>query len=756
LRRAAQLGLLVVVAVLAFVPAAHAAPTASSPAHPRRLLILSLPTLTWNDLDTFAAPTISRLLDRAAIADLSTRADRPNARLGAAYVTIGAGTRAAGDTEADGDAFEVNEPFGNGTAGDAFLQRTGRTARHGIVDLGITRIDANNSALLYDAIPGMLGDTLTNAGYDRAVIANGDGLQPDLAALGEPQHNRAAAGALMGSHGRVPHGAVGRALLKNDSVAPFGVRLAPTAVEDSFTASWHDKSVVLVEGSDLVRADRLRPFSSPLQRDRQQQRAIRWTDELVARLLSHVDLSRDAVLVVAPAASETQGSTTVVGLRAPGVAPGLLRTATTRRSGFVTLADLGPTVLNELGITPPKKMEGRAVTVGHEGGTSADRRAFLVTANEDALLRDRLVTPATSAVVWTSVILMAASVCLVRRQRWFGEAIRWIALGLIGFLVATLVAAVAHFGIHGGVVAYWAFVSVFAVAFAAVCRRLGRRAALDPLLVALGVLVVVIAGDQLTGSRLDFNTVFGYSPTTGIRFSGIANPTFSLLGASAVSLAALVSWRFTGPWGTRIAIGILAISFIALTPPLFGEDFGGTLAAAPSFLLLAWLLLGRRVTVRVVLSMLGVLMASGMIVGFLDVLRPASERTHVGRFFQKVADEGPSGLTTVLQRKGGENAATLGSWIYLVMIAAVVAAVIVLYVRPPRQLAAAVTRVPTLRAAAIAFVLLAALGYALNDSGVAVPAIMLAVVAPVVASLIVDTAPAEIKVKKKLPSPARR
>jgi hypothetical protein len=128
----------------------------------------------------------------------------------------------------------------------------------------------------------------------------------------------------------------------------------------------------------------------------------------------------------------------------------------------------------------------------------------------------------------------------------------------------------------------------------------------------------------------------------------------------------------------------------------------------------------------------------------------------VGRFFQKVADEGPSGLTTVLQRKGGENAATLGSWIFLLMIAAVVAALIVLYVRTPRPLAATVTRIPTLRAAAASFVVLAALGYALNDSGVAVPGIMLAVVAPVVASLVVDTEPTDVKVTKKRSSPARK
>lgn len=756
MRRAGQLCLLVVVAMLAVVPAAHAAPSSPSEAHPRRLLILSLPTLTWDDLDTFAAPTISGLLDHAAIADLSTRGDRQNAHLGAAYVTIGAGTRAAGDTQTEGDAFEVNERFGNATAGDAYLQRTGRTAKHGIIDLGISRINVNNAALLYDAVPGILGDTLQTKGYDRAVIANADGLQPDLAAQGEPRYDRTAVAALMGSHGRVPDGAVGRDVLKADPVAPFGVRLSPTAVEDAFTKSWHDNSVVLVEGSDLLRAERLRPFSSPLQRDRQRQRAIRWTDELVARLLSHVDFSRDAVLVVAPVASETDGGLTVAGLRSPGVEPGLLKSATTRRAGFITLADLGPTVLNVLGVTPPEEMEGRFVKVGREGGSAADRRAFLVTANEDALLRDRLVGPATAAIVWTAVALVAASVFFLRRSRWVGDAIRWIALGLIGFLVATFLSALAHFGVNGGVGLYWLSVVVFAVAFAAICLRLGRNGKVDALLIALGVLLVVVVGDQLTGSHLDFNTVFGYSPTVGIRFSGIGNATFALLGTAAIGVAALTSWRFASPWGTRIAIGVLVVSFIALTPPLFGEDFGGTLAAAPAFLLLGWLLLGRRVTVRVVLSMLGVLMASGLIVGFLDLLRPANERTHVGRFFQKVADEGPSGLTTVLQRKGGENAATLGSWIFLLMIAVVVAALIVLYVRTPRPLAAAVTRIPTLRAAAASFVVLAALGYALNDSGVAVPGTMLAVVAPVVAYLVVDTEPVDVKVTKKRASPARK
>jgi hypothetical protein len=754
-RRAVRLSLIIPVVVLGLGTEAHA--SASPSRRPRRLLILSVPTLTWADLDDFPAPTLTGLLDHAAIADLTTRGDRQAAHIGAAYVTIGAGTRAAGDGLTDGDAFGVRERFGNGTAGEAFRQRTGRDPGHGLVDLGIGRINEANAALLYDAQPGALGDALRQAGYTRAVIANADGEQPDTL-QGAPVHYRSAVGALMGSDGRVPHGVIGRQLLRSEPTAPFGVRLSNAAVERAFVESWHDRSVVLVEASDLLRADRLSNYFFPSQKLRQRRRAIQWTDQLVARLLAHVDLARDAVLVVAPVTPSAESrSVTVAGLRAPGVAPGLLRSATTRRSGFVVISDVAPSVLDVLGIARPDSMEGRPMQVGRQGGDAPERREFLVTTTADALLRDRLVVPVTAAVVWSSVVLAAGTVLLLGRRRWIGEALRWLALALLGFLVATFVVSLAHFGVHGGIAPYYAFVFAFAIAFAAICRRIGRRAPVDSLLVALAAIVVVIVGDQLTGAHLELNSVFGYSPTVGIRFAGISNPTFAILGGAAVALAALVAWRVGGRRGPRIAVGILVVSFIALTPPLFGQDFGGTLAAAPAFLLLGWLLLGRRVTVRLAVGLLGVLVASGLVVGGLDLLRPANQRTHVGRLFEKIGSEGVSGFATVLQRKGAENTATLGAATYLLMIAVVIGAVIVLYVRPPRLLAATVTRIPTLRATAAAMIVLGVLGYGLNDSGIAVPAIMLAVVAPAVVYLVIDTttdAAAASPAIKRAPRPA--
>jgi hypothetical protein len=353
-------------------------------------------------------------------------------------------------------------------------------------------------------------------------------------------------------------------------------------------------------------------------------------------------------------------------------------------------------------------------------------------------------------VLWIAIVLAVASALLLvvvrsflRRRPWLARVLQLVALALIGFLLATMPATLLHFGEHGGKAAYWTFVVAFAVVFALVCRVLARGRPTDALLWALGTLLVVNVADQLTGGHLEFNSVFGYSATVGIRFSGIGNQSSALLATAALLCACLAAWRWSRPWGTRLALAVLVVSFVAITPPLFGQDFGGTLAAAPAFALLAWLLLGRRLTIKAVLGMVGILLASGLVVGFLDLLRPRDQRSHVGRFFEKVGNEGFSGFSSVIERKSGENAATFSSTIYLVLIAVVLIAAVLLWLRPPRPLVDVLARVPTLRPGAISLAVLLLLSYGLNDSGLSIPAIMLALVAAATAYLLFETSDAD-------------
>jgi hypothetical protein len=696
--------------------------SATSP-RPQRLLVLSLPATAWADLDPAIAPHLVQLLDHSAVADLATRGANGLAQFGDGYATLGAGTRSATDGVTDGEAFGVDEPFGDGTASDAFRLRTGRTVRRGLVHLGLAGLASKNAGLLFDAKVGALGDALERAGFRRAVIANADGVEPYTPPL--PRYRRDAVIGLMGSDGTVPAGAVGPELLQPDQAAPFGLRLSPDAVEREFRTVWKPRSVVLVEGSDLERADAYKVFSTSEEWSRLRKQALAWTDAMVGRLLAGVDSTRDAVVVVGPSHPAKTDALTVAAVNAPGVKPGLLQSGTTRRAGFAALVDIAPTILDVLGVDRPTSMEGRPLAVQTSGGSAAHRRTSLIETNTNALFRDSLVTEATYVLIVATVVVAGAMIVggrVTALRLW----LRLAALALIGYLIATYLAAPLHFEGHGGIVAFWCFVIGTAIAIAVFCDLVGRGSVLDPLMLALGGLVILHVVDSFAGARAEFNSVFGNSATVGIRFAGLGNLSFAQLAAAAIALAGLLAWRVGGTRGARISIAILAVSLLALTPPIWGQNLGATLAAAPAFALLGWLLLGRPVRRGVVLALGGLLIGIGVAVGLLDLLRPSGQRSHVGRFFESFGN-GSGGFVTVIQRKASEAFDSLTAYHWIVLILAIVALTAYVWTRMGSPLRVATDRIPTLVPAGIALVVAAVLGAALNDSGITISGMMLVV-----------------------------
>ena len=692
------------------------------------MLVLSLPATAWADLDPAIAPHLVQLLDHSAVADLATRAANGLAQFGDGYATLGAGTRSATDGVTDGEAFGVDEPFGDGTASEAFHLRTGRTVRRGLVHLGLAGLVSKNSGLLFAAKAGALGDALARAGFGRAVIANADGVEPYTPPL--PRYRRDAVIGLMGSDGTVPAGAVGPELLQPDQAAPFGLRLSPDAVEREFRDVWKPRSVVLVEGSDLERADAYKVFSTSEEWSRLRKQALAWTDAMVGRLLAGVDSGRDAVVVVGPSHPAKTDALTIAAVKAPGVKPGLLQSGTTRRAGFATLVDVAPTILDTLGVKPPTSMEGRPLTVQTGGGSFAHRRTTLIEANTNALFRDSLVTEATYVLIIATVVIAVAFV-VGGRVRALRVWLRLAALALIGYLIATYLAGPLHFAGHGGIVAFWCFVIGTAIAIGVFCEVVGRRSVLDPLLLALAGLLILHVADLLTGARAEFNSVFGNSATVGIRFVGLGNLSSAQITTAAIALAGLLAWRVGGNRGVRISIAILAIALLVIASPIWGQDFGGTLADAPAFALLGWLLLGRSVGRGFVLALGGLLVGFGAITGLLDLLRPSGQRSHIGRFFESFGN-GSGDSVTVIQRKASEAFDSLTAYHWVVLILVVVALTAFVWTRMGSPLRVAADRIPTLMPTAIAFIVAAMLNTALNDSGITIFGMMLAIAGVVV------------------------
>ena len=589
--------------------------------------MFSLPNVSWADLGRQPLPNLDRFIDRAAIAGLSTRSDARTTTLADGYATIGAGTRSVGVPGLEGDGLMTDERFGPSTAGEVFTQRTGQEPRGTIVNVGIVPITDANERLHYDSEIGAMADALRDAGFELGVVANADGEEPDAArtdldATPGPARQRPAVLGLMDSKGEVAAGQVDRGLLVNDPSAPFGVRLDESAVVDAFDAAWTGRSVVLVEASDLARADRYRPYADAPAQARQQRDALRRADQLFGELLSRVDLDRDLVMVVGPAHSTEGVTLTPLAVRGPGYAPGFLESATTRRDGFVQIQDIAPTVLHAVGVDAPTSMEGRPAEVGGTGGSASDRREHIERADAAAQFRDARI----GEVYGLLVAVSALGVALVFLTFGFPSVRAWrmlasfAAFATLGLIPAVFLARI--FPLHdSGVGAYHGFLIAVALALGGIYAWIGRRRPLDGLIVALLAIVVLLTIDALRGAPLVLNSTLGYSPTVAGRFAGFGNPAYAAYATAALLGAVLLAHRLGGRRGFWWAAGILGVAVVIDVAPMWGADVGGILSMVPAYGVTLVMLRGARVRVRTVIVGLGVVAAVGLTAALVDFAR---------------------------------------------------------------------------------------------------------------------------------------
>ncbi len=717
----------VVGALLGGAAGAAAAAADGSP-RARSVVIITLPATAWVDIRDGLPPNLSRLFATSSLADLATRTIQRSTQPGPGYLALGSGARSIAAPDAAAPNLQAAEPFDGVRAGAVFRTRTGRRIVRGVGGLGWPQLVVENTAASFDARPGALGQTLANAGIGRFVITNAD----ERDAAGTVFHREAAL-SLMDHHGRVPGRVAG--ILRDDRTAPYGLRLdndrVDAAFPDDFTTH---RQVVLVDASDLARADAYRPLANPAQRDALHAQALARSDELVGRVLRHVDLARDAVVVVAPFHSGRARTLTVAAVRAPGVPAGFMESSTTRRAGFLQIVDVAPTVVALAGLERPDAMEGRAAEYHADSGSYRDRLDWLVQADRAAQFRDATIGKAMAMLVTITITLSALTALwyLVARRRAVGVFLEWASLTFLGYVVATFV--VGAFPVEDwGTGAYFFLVVAIAIAFAALALGLGRAHPLDPLLIALGLIVVLHLGDLVSGAHLELSTVFGYSPTVGIRLAGIGNPGSAQCSAAALLFAVLVTERAPRR-GRAIGLGVLVVTLVVIGAPIWGQDYGGALALGPTIVLWWLLQRGTRIHVRTIAIIAGVLVLTGLVAGLVDLSRPTDSRTHVGRFFEKVGNEGPAGFFTVIGRKLGLMIGTFSNTAVVLAVLSVLALVAYALLRTDVA-ARLVGRVPTLKPGLLCFAVLLLLATLLNDSGVQVTGMMLATLLPVLVYL---------------------
>lgn len=725
------------VLAVALVDGTQAAGRSVAPRPGDRVLIVSLPGVGWADVEAHDLPNLEALAAEAAVGQLATRVGRRGASLTDAYLSLGAGTRALAPSLDPAVALDPEESYGGIRTTDILLRRIGRVP-DGIAYLAAGAARQRNLDGPFGGEPGRLGEALEEAGVGRAVIANADAAEgfPSDEPPPEGAYGRAAATVLMGREGIVPGGAVGRGLLVDDPAAPFGRRLDPEAVQRAFDAVWgeQDRQVVLVEASDLARASAYGPRATASQRRRLRADALVAADRLLGDLVRQVDPSTTAVLVLSPVAPGGGPDLALVALRAPAVSGGVLRSATTRRDGYVQLADVAPTVLHLLGEEEPDEIEGRTFEVTSRSG---GRIGELVDEAEAARFRDALMPVVVPAVIAVLALLAALWRWRARLPAAASAAVAPLAHACLGVVPATFLVAQVP-AVVGKTGAYLAAVAAVAAVVGAATWALDRRRPGFGPIGALAVVVGLFVVDVLVGAPLQVNAVFGYSVSVAGRFAGIGNLAFALFAAATVLLAALAADR----WGSRALPGITALLAVVVLVeglPMLGADVGGVVSTVPAFALVLLVLRGVRLRPIHGLGAAALAGVAVLVFAVVDALRPPGERTHLSRLADHVGagrlGSFASTITRRLQASFGDAEAAV--WLLVLGLVAVVAAYVVLVGRGhlgpgERSHRRPVwLQGPASTAALTGLVVLALVGLVANDSSIAVPATMLIVVAPI-------------------------
>lgn len=686
----------------------------------RRVILFTLPGVTWEEVQRVRPPALLDAVEDGAIGSMSLRTVSPRSSYAAGYATVGAGARIEGPETVAGTPIR--------SLGD----REGETFSP--VDVGaVTEMRETAESVGFASTPGALGSSLGGRTF---ALGNGDYGFDAPSPAGFARWGLLAA---MDGSGLVPSAATGSGLLTADPTAPSGVRTDQDAIvaaaEEALGAACD--SAVVIDHGDLTRADRLAGLETD---DRLVERAeaLMAADELLEQVRGMMG-SDDLLLIITPTSPRYErvthlGVAIAVGERFP--AGTSLQSASTRRAGTVTLPDVAPTVLAHVGIERPSVMSGRTFVPVPGGG--ADSIDSAVALDRETVFMDGTKQEIYVGFVVVQVVIYLIAIALFAlhrrggqtdRRRWIEDAARTVALGVVAFPVATYLMGV----LEGHRVGSTLFLAVLIALDAAIVAMVtvGLSAPLDRLLALTALTVVVLVGDLLLGAPLQLNTAFGYSPVVAGRFAGAGNTAFSILGASALVTGALVVHRWGVDRRTLASVGTLFILVVIVDgAPQFGSDVGGVIALVPS-LGVTWLLFaGRRpgpkvvlATALVVVGVLGLFLA-------LDFSRPAGDRTHLARFVEDVRARGWDAVLETLGRKTRASLGTFRGSVWTFFIPPALAVMAWLLTRPRDQWRLLAKLYPRLREGLLGGLLLAVIGFAVNDSGISIPAVILSFLVP--------------------------
>ncbi|MCL3863244.1 hypothetical protein [Actinotalea sp. K2] len=750
---------------LATPPPAAPAEVADEPA----VVLIGTTGLRWDDVGTLSTPALWDLSRDASVGTVAARSVRSSACPADGWLAVSAGARAADlPGESYGECRTLLNPRSNGMVP------------------GWAAYVESAEASGYSPTLGLLGQAVHEQGVTAAgfgpgaaiALSDRDGVVVGEHALvpADPEALSEAVAQALGTAGLV--------VVDAGSVRDTG--RATVGRPDSFAVPEDEAEDVPAEPSPTGEE----PAGPEVITEPTRQQQVQPIDRRVGAVLEAVrESDREVtVLLVSIADSGTRARMQLAAALGPGpggdlYAESLLGSSSTRQAGMVQTTDVTPTVLSALGlagtvrtgalvgaplqaVAGPQDANGRLQELlgidRHSAAVRSVTPTFFTALIVINLVLYVVVTLGLNGRVLAGLSDLAARMTPGRRPRARVESITrhptavLHALRVAGLAVASLPvasflanlspwwAATSPGWAVTGLIAAWV---VGLTALAALPRW--RHPLLGPVGVVAGITSLVLAIDVATGATLQISAPMGVQPVVAGRFYGFNNTAFAMFAAASILTAVAATDPFVRVGRRRQAAVFVAVIGLSVTylvgMPGLGSDFGGPPALVPGFAVLALLAAGARLTWPRLVAILG---GGALVVtsfALIDWLRPDEDRTHLGRFVDTVLD---GGLADVVGRKLAQNLANLGgTWLTLLALGGIALVVLVL-ARPLRWAASAsdggpfswlsagtaLTSLgvvaPMLRPGVVALAVTLGIGFAVNDSGIVIPAIGVAVAVP--------------------------
>ena len=729
MRRAAILSALILCASLSLGQRAGAQESCS------RAIVFTLPGLTWELVDEVQPPALMSMIDEGAAGSMSVRTISSRTSYASGFATLGAGSRV------DASRFTGAPRFGtvSGAAGAQLFEENVSVA-------GLSQLKADAGEAGYDAVPGALATALGNIPV--AAIGNSDTRIPPPAPSG---YGRWALLAAMDDEGIVQKAATGSTLLMEDDAAPWGLRTDPDAATDAVDEALAAAcGVTFIDPGDLARVDEMELAVGENLEDHKAD-ALLAADSLLMEVLDRLDVERDLVLAVSLTSPwiEEEAHLGIAAVWGPGFEPGqTLQSASTRRAGVVTLPDVAPTILEHQGLRVDAAMTGRPIFAVDAGGNVVDEAIDM---DRESIFVENMKTPITAGFVLIQIVLYAIAVSLLVRRsrpeetRQNERAVKWVEasmLAVVAFPVTTYLAGMVDQHALGSPLVYAFLLGIDLLLVGAVYLFL--RGAMNRMLALCAFTTLVLFVDLLLGARLQLNTVLGYSPIVAGRFAGLGNIAFAVMGVSGLLTGVLVAHRSQSQRrGLLGAAAVFAAVIIFDGAPQLGSDVGGVLALVPSLGLTLLMLSGKRLNLK--------FLAAGAVAGVLavgaflaiDLSRPPDEQTHLARLYEDVRDRGFGVMTDTIERKVSANVRLFKTSLWTYFVPPALIAIALLMRRPRDRWERLDETYPRVRAGLVGGLVLAGLGFAVNDSGIVIPAVVLSFLVPlaIIVNLYIDSEP---------------